>query len=212
MNQEPNNNQEVAIKTMELPPFFAKSISYQEYREQTKQDLSVYENGSTPARRADYMGHVKLNEARVTRIEKTFQVSDDILDELSRLNKQQHWLVITEDWCGDSAQNLPYIVKIAESSPLISLRILLRDDNLETMDLYQTNGTRSIPKLVAFDNNGNELFTWGPRPKEGAELVATLKSQGIDKDTFLAELQKWYSQNKGQAVSSEIMTLLRTTN
>jgi hypothetical protein len=204
-------NQETTTESSSLPSFFANTISYQEYRERTSQDLSAYESGVTPERRADYMGHVKLNEARVNRIEKTYQVSDEIIDVMRQCTTPQHWLVITEDWCGDSAQNLPYIVKIAECSPMISLRILLRDDNLDVIDKYQTNGTRSIPKLVSFDNNGNELFTWGPRPQEGADLVARLKSQGMDKDTFLAELQKWYSQNKGQAVSNEISTLIRST-
>jgi thioredoxin-like negative regulator of GroEL len=35
---------------------------------------------------------------------------------LSKLNKEQIWVVITETWCGDSAQLLPGIAHIADSS------------------------------------------------------------------------------------------------
>ena len=67
-------------------------------------------------------------------------------------------MVITENWCGDSAQNLPYL-KIASCNPLIDFRIILRDDNLDIMDLYLTdNKSRSIPKLIAKENG--RAFQW----------------------------------------------------
>ena len=103
----------------------------------------------------------KLNFSRSKRIEKQFVPSDELIKAVNKISNSQLWIVLTESWCGDSAQNLPVLAKISELSKNVELRILLRDLNLEIMDKYLTNGTRSIPKLIAFDEEENELFHWG---------------------------------------------------
>lgn len=153
-------------------------------------------------------GYTKLNLQRMRRVEKTFTVSDELKQLLSAIKTKQNWVVITEGWCGDSAQNLPALVKIAKINPLIELQIIERDDNLNIMDLYLTNGTRSIPIFISFDENGNEIFRWGPRPKEAQQLVTRLKSEGMEHDAFIEQLHLWYAKNKGAALESEFTALL----
>ena len=46
-------------------------------------------------------------------------------DEIDKIEDNQLWMVITENWCGDSAQNLPYIARIASLNKKIELRIIL---------------------------------------------------------------------------------------
>ena len=58
------------------------------------------------------------------------------------------WLILTEAWCGDAAQNIPTIEKIARENDRIKTLYLLRDENLELMDKYLTGGARAIPKLI----------------------------------------------------------------
>ena len=62
-------------------------------------------------------------------------------------------MVLTEGWCGDAAQVLPVINKIASLSDFIDLKIILRDEHEELMNKFLTNGSKSIPKLVAIDEN-----------------------------------------------------------
>lgn len=155
-------------------------------------------------------GYTKLNLQRMSRVEKTFTVSDELQHLLSSIKTRQNWIVITEGWCGDSAQNLPVLAKIAKVNPLIELQIIERDENLDIMDLYLTNGTRSIPVLISFDENGNEIFRWGPRPKEAQQLVTRLKSDGMEHDAFVEQLHLWYARNKGVALENEMKYLLRT--
>lgn len=151
----------------------------------------------------------KLNLHRSNRIYKTYSVSEHLKEFVSAIDQPQIWMIITEDWCGDSAQNLPYIVKIAELNPLITLKILLRDQNLDVMDLYLTNGkSRSIPKLIAFDENGSELFQWGPRPKLAQEVVDKAIKSGLDKNAYLEKLHSWYSEDKGRTLEKEFSILL----
>ena len=118
-------------------------------------------------------------------------------------------MVITEDWCGDSAQNLPYIAALAKMNSNISLRILLRDENPDIIDQYLTKGiSRSIPILVAFDEAGEELFRWGPRPKEAQELVEELKANGYIKKDYIEKLHYWYAKNRGNNIEAELTKLL----
>jgi hypothetical protein len=85
-------------------------------------------------------------------------------------------IVLTEDWCGDAMVNVPILLKLAEASN-IDVRLLLRDQNLELMDQYLTNGTaRSIPIFVFIDENGEEKAKWGPRAPKVQDMVTELRS------------------------------------
>jgi len=89
------------------------------------------------------------------------------------------------------------------------LRIILRDSNLDIMDLYLTDGkSRSIPKLVAFDEQGNELFQWGARPRQAQELVNRLRSEGMSKEIFLEQLHLWYGRDRGKSLESELKEII----
>ena len=152
----------------------------------------------------------KLNFARSTRVEKQFVPSDELIEAVNKISKPQLWVVLTESWCGDSAQNLPVLAKISELSKNVELRILLRDSNLEIMDKYLTNGTRSIPKLIAFNEDGNEIFRWGARPVAAQQLINQLKERGLQKSEWLIELHKWYANNHGKEIEKELFELLKS--
>jgi len=59
---------------------------------------------------------------------------------------------LTEGWWGDAAQILPAIARYSEFPPCINLKILLRDENEAVMNRHLTNGSKSIPKAIAFEN------------------------------------------------------------
>ncbi len=150
----------------------------------------------------------KLNWHRAQRLDKTFKPSQQLLDTILRIDEPQLWAVITESWCGDSAQILPIIAKAATLNDKIALRIITRDDNPDIMDHYLTNGTRSIPKLIAFDENGTELFQWGPRPKAAADLVSELKASGISSPKLYEKLHLWYGRDRGKTIEQELIELI----
>lgn len=157
-----------------------------------------------------YFKYRKLNLQRTFRLEKTFTPSEELINEINKIDKPQTWMLITETWCGDSAQNLPIIAKAASLNDKINLRIVLRDENLEIMDRYLTNGSRSIPKLVAFDENDDELFQWGPRPAYAQNFMMKMKIDGIPKSEMNKELHLWYAKNRGEEVEKELVELLES--
>jgi len=188
------------------PKFFLderpqNGLTYKKYLQIMKQDAesSGNENRET----------IKLNLQRTTRIDKTYDVNPELKKLIGRINSPQLWMVLTEDWCGDSAQNLPYIAKIAACNPLIDLRILLRDKNLDIMDLYLTDGkSRSIPKLVVFDKDGNELVQWGPRPVEAQKFVSKSRADEKSKEAYIKELHLWYGRNRGKDLEEEFTKII----
>ena len=181
-----------------------RGISYEEYKK-----LFVDEIENPPAMDQENNFDIKkLNFSRSTRVEKQFVPSDELIEALNKISNPQLWVVLTESWCGDSAQNLPIIAKISELSKNVELQILLRDSNPEIMDQYLTNGTRSIPKLIAFNEDGKELFRWGARPAAAQQLINELKEKGLQKNEWLIELHKWYANNRSKEIEKEVLELV----
>ncbi len=166
---------------------------------------------SGPKQTDDLVHYTKLNAARNRRILKTAKITGSISKSIVQ-QPPQTWLIITETWCGDAANSVGYMIKIAELNPNINVRIVLRDENPTFMDQFLTNGARSIPKLIAIDRDFNVLFTWGPRPKNAQKLYDAWKNR-IDRPTyseFHVSLQKWYLENAGKDLQDEIMDLIET--
>lgn len=155
-----------------------------------------------------YHEYRRLNVQRMHRVLKTYSPSPTIKAAMESVRSPQQWLVITEDWCGDSSQTLPAINAIAALSPLVRLSILDRDTHPDVMDAYLTNGSRGIPKVVAADAAGNELWTWGPRPIPAQELVLQHKKAGTAKETMYADVHAWYARNRQEALEQELVTLI----
>ena len=178
---------------------------------QLMNDLVTSNRTSGINQSASRIHFTSLNKARMERIHKTTILADQTRSTIQRLEHHQTWYVITEAWCGDSAQSLPIIAKIAEANPKkVDLKIILRDENPEWIDKYHTSGSRSIPKLIAFDDWGNELLTWGPRPVEAQKLFLTWKENPEEKSwgEFEKELHTWYARDKGNSIQHEITKCL----
>lgn len=187
----------------------AKAFTYTQYRELI--DKLLAENKTTGNNHSpDMIEYTRMNLYRMQRMEKAIELDDELVQVLLSVQTKMIWLVITEAWCGDAAENLPGLVKIADASPLIELKLLLRDENLNVIDAYLTNGGRSIPKLIALDAETlEEIGTWGPRPEPSQQLFQELKQQGLAFKEFSEKLHDWYTADRGQALQNEFKVLLR---
>ncbi|MFQ5585048.1 MAG: thioredoxin family protein [Calditrichia bacterium] len=184
---------------------------YHTFVENMQQRLEETDPESLAGADKTRFSYLPMNLQRMRRIYKTYNVLEKIRNILGKINSPQTWMVITEDWCGDSAQSLPIIARFSECNPNISLKIIPRDENPEIMNRYLTRGKRSIPKLVVFNERGNELFRWGPRPAEAQALFERLEKEGIERPQILKELHLWYGKNRGKAVEEEFFKLLSGT-
>ncbi|WMW77976.1 thioredoxin family protein [Flavobacterium sp. 20NA77.7] len=192
----------------EIEQSLLHSFTYPEYRAHIAQLLT--EGMATGhEQNADLVHYSELNQARMHRLDKTIQVLPEVVDFFSKLTIKQLWVVLAEGWCGDAANCIPVLHKIAEGTSLIDMKIILRDDNDAVMQHFLTNGARAIPKLLILDAETlNVIANWGPRPEPAKQLILDYKATyGIVDETAKIELQKWYLQDKGIAIQNEILKI-----
>lgn len=185
------------------------STSYQAYRDLV---AHLVDTDSTTGneKTEDLVNYTKINDRRMKRWDKTLKVSDTAKTKISAFNHQVTWLVITESWCGDAAHVLPVLNKVAELNKNIDLKVVIRDENIELIDAYLTEGGRAIPKLIIIDNETGEVInTYGPRPSEATHYVKRFKAMhGKLTPEFKEDLQHWYNKDKGQNIIEDLTQLL----
>lgn len=163
-----------------------------------------------PYDKETYLNYTRLNRSRMKRWNQQSLPAGPLSDWIDAVREPQHWIILTEPWCGDAAHCLPFLMKLAERQPLIRYDLELRDSAPHRIEQYLTNGSRSIPKLIVRDAAGKDLFTWGPRPRPAQELIDQLKRVGTPPDTVVLALQNWYNQDRGHTLLAELAELMRT--
>lgn len=193
---------------MEIIKNIQKSFSYTEYRTLI-QDLLNEKKSTGVNQSEDLYNYSLLNEKRMTRLDKTIKIEDETVAKLKNIKNPQKWIVISEGWCGDAAQNLPVIAKMAATNSKIEMKIVLRDDNLKLMDMFLTNGGRAIPKLIVLNENDEVIAKWGPRPSIATKIVTDYKNKYGKIDAEIKkELQVWYNKNKGKNLQEDIISII----
>lgn len=185
-----------------------KAMDYAQYNLLFKQ--LVEEEKSTGEHSQMKVDYTKLNFSRTKRLDKTAKVSDESMKVFKNISEKQTWLVISEPWCGDAAQTLPFLNKIVQLSDKLDLKIVLRDENPELMDQFLTNGSQSIPIIIMLDEAMNVIQTFGPRSKAATKLVTDYKTKhGVIDDAFKEMLQVWYNNDKGVSIVNDILETIQ---
>ncbi len=200
----PTNTQSVITE-----PKLRTALSYEEYRELIN-DLLEHGKTTGPNQSEMLTEYTKMNVQRMRRLDKTTELNNSLQQKLQSVEQEWIWVVLTEAWCGDAAQNVPIINKMAKHSINIHLKLLLRDENLEIMDQYLTDGGRSIPKLICLDRETlNELGTWGPRPGDFQQKAMQWKNDPeISKEEWVEKLHTLYAKDKSQTIQSDFEQLI----
>ncbi len=195
-----------------------QAYTYENYR--TLIDTLFEEHKTTGTdHSAAMLNYTKLNLSRMSRLDKRNRLTDGTIEQLSRIARPIIWLVLTEGWCGDAAQIVPVLNHMAATNKNITLRFILRDENLAIADAFLTNGARAIPKILVLDAETLEvLTTWGPRPAEMQKMVLEAKAASLataDKaerkaivEASANNLHLWYAKNKTKAIQEEFLEVL----
>ncbi len=197
---------------MNLIEYFNRGIDYSAYMplfEEAVRDGKT----SGPIQTEEYVFYTKLNWKRSQRLEEhTRWLQPEVVPDRARYSGLAA-LCLTEFWCGDAAQNIPVIQKLADEYYGFPIHYLFRDENLELMDAFLTNGGRSIPKYILFDRNtGLECAQWGPRPAVIQQVMTELKASGVPKETMLEQVQRAYNADRSASVQKEWFDLLTNLN
>ena len=135
------------------------------------------------------------------------KVPDELLRRAETIGGRWRFLVIAEDWCGDAFNTVPFLQKFVDAVDGWEMRYVRRDENPELMNRYLTDGARSIPIVVALDEDGTEAAWWGPRPVELQTYFRTQRGV-LEKGELYKDLRTWYARDRGRTTLAEVLDLL----
>ncbi len=184
---------------------------YDTYR-QLINDLLASGKTTGPKQSEMLTKYTQLNVQRMQRLDKTTVLMPELLEAIQNNPKSYYWLIITEGWCGDAAQIVPVLERIAEASDnKIETRYFLRDTNLDLIDAHLTNGGRAIPKLVIIEKDTlTEVAEWGPRPQPAQQLYWSLKDAETPFEDLSTQLHTWYAKDKTLTTQAELQKILKS--
>ncbi len=195
-----------------MKQYLERSLSYQEYNALVDAALARGET-TGPNQSELFYNFTKLNRARMERLDKTVQLTEAAAKAAADISRPVIFLTLTEGWCGDAAQNIPVIEKFAAAGANITTRYLLRDENLELMDRYLTDGGRAIPKVIILDAETlEEIASWGSRPVPAQQLYIELRDSGMEKMAIAEQLQRWYQNDHTMSLQRELVDLAHAIN
>lgn len=128
------------------------------------------------------------------------------LDAALELGRERKLLVLTEDWCGDAANTVPVMARLAELAPHTEMRLLKRDEHLDLMDRYLSAGSRSIPLAIVLDVEFTPIGRWGPRPRDLQDFVLREKRAGLrSSGEIYKDVRTWYARDRGATTLRELL-------
>ena len=137
---------------------------------------------------------------------RTARIPDWAFEKACSIGKGVKLLVIAEDWCGDASNTTPILARLGHEAECLEMRVLKRDEHPEVMDQYLTNGTRSIPIVIALDSDFDELGYWGPRPSEVQDWVVKNKGS-MESGELYKHVRGWYARDRGVSTLTEVLSL-----
>lgn len=170
------------------------------------------DNKTTGTNHSEAMLHyTRLNLQRIKRLNKTLKLTDATKEIIQSIDRKMIWLTLSEAWCADAAQIMPAIEKMADLNDNIAHRYILRDEHLEVMDAFLTNGARAIPKVIFIDAATLEVLgDWGPRPEVAQQMIIEAKMlANPNMSAVKTELQKWYNKDKAVSTQQEFLDALK---
>ncbi len=182
-------------------------MTFQEYLDYFEQILASPEDYD-PYGDEEYLNYTKLNWSRMNRWLKRFEPNDITKTLIASMTEPQHWIVITEPWCGDAAHSLAQLYQMVKNNPNIDFEIQLRDKEPLLIEDYLTNGSKSSPKLIIRNDVGHDKVIWGPRPQPLQDLYTQMKKEGKPFAEINEAMQKWYNEDKGEELQKELLTQL----
>jgi hypothetical protein len=157
---------------------------------------------------AEYLESVAKNREWWQSTYRVATVADADIARAQALPRQWRLVAISEDWCGDAVNILPYVGRLVDAAPnTLQLRVLGRDANSDVMETHLTGRSRSIPVVIALDADYLEHGWWGPRPVR-LQLQAMGEWWLLHKDERRTLIRTWYARDHGRQVIDELLQLL----
>jgi hypothetical protein len=144
----------------------------------------------------DYMAQMGDTRARTEENYAKSKLTDDERKFFGGATGVKYVMMLAENWCGDVHRNSPLIAHVVEAIPGAELRVFLRDQNADLRDTFLNNGYQSIPVVVFFDKDWNEIGRWMERAHAATGKAAVIRSKTLElaskeqQDAAMGEFRK----------------------
>jgi hypothetical protein len=128
----------------------------------------------------DYMAQMGDTQARTESNYAKSNLTEDEKKFFGSVTGVKYVVMLAENWCGDVHRNSPLIAHIVEAMPGAQLRVFFRDQNADLRDAFLNNGYQSIPVVVFFDKDWNEIGRWIERAHAATNKVAGIRSRTVE--------------------------------
>ena len=106
----------------------------------------------------EYIDQIKVNKDPFLSIYEAVQVPSEAAGFFDGLSEPVNLAVFTADWCGDAVSTTPTILRLAESSDKISVKVFNRDEELDlTNSFLPDHRAGTVPVFVVLDQGMNEI-------------------------------------------------------
>ena len=166
----------------------------------------IWENEAIPY--DEFVAGVEKHEALWKGVYKTARIPDWAYEMACRHGPGVKLLSIVEDWCGDASNTVPVLARLGHEADCLDMKLIRRDQHPDVMDHYLTNGARSIPIVIALDQEFSELGHWGPRPAEIQQWVMEHKDTMPSSERYPL-VRRWYAKDRGASTLREVLGLLQ---
>ena len=139
-------------------------------------------------------------------------VSDALRQRVNAIAGSWKLLVIAEDWCGDSANTIPYVAKLVDVATNLDMRIINSTIGRTIMERHRTpDGRTATPTVILLDANYDEAGCWVERPTKLATWFDANKSH-LSETELYDRKYAWYAEDAGQETLREVVALMESAS
>jgi hypothetical protein len=172
----------------------------------TRSDLEeLYHQGQT---------YIEFRDAAERRVEAwhdhyaNAQVPDALLTRLAAVSGTWHLLVVAEDWCGDSANTIPYVAKLDDVADNLTMRIIDSEVGRDIMDAHLTpDGRGATPTVILLTERFEEAGCFVERPRILQDWWLENEEE-IEQEDRLERKYAWYDVDKGETTLAQIVEMI----
>ncbi len=119
------------------------------------------------------------------------------------------FLVVAEDWCGDSVNTVPYLARLVEQVPGWEMRVINSRRGADLMAANPTpDGRAATPTILVLDSDDEQVGAFIERPTILQEWFLRAESELPRKELF-EQKYTWYAEDAGEETVRELTELAR---
>ncbi len=106
----------------------------------------------------DYIPLIKVNREPFQKIYDAVQVPEDILNYFEDLGDSLTLVVFHAEWCGDAVTTTPTILRLADKTKNLNVRIFNRDEEVDLANEFlPPHRANTVPIFLVLDEHMNEI-------------------------------------------------------